>query len=125
MSDIEHGIISEIESAEGKPVVSGTTITTILDLDTLIVEAGVPEEFIKDINLETEANIKPLADRDRKYPGRVVHIAGMASSQSGETVVTVVLEVLDHDGFLMPNFNVDIEFSPSEVDESLPGESQD
>ena len=84
----------------------------ILDLATLVVETGVPEEFIKEISLGSDATIKPLADRDRTYEGRVIRVSSMARAGTGETVVDVVLDIIDHDGFLIPNFNVDIEFLP-------------
>ena len=117
ISDVENGIVNEITGSEGESALNGVTLVKILDLDTLVVEAGVPEEFIKEIHLESVASIKPLADPDRSYIGKVVHIAGMARSRGGETIVDVMLELIDHDGFLIPNFNVDIEFSPEQSEE--------
>lgn len=112
VSDVENGIIQEISGTEGEVVATGVALIKIIDLDSLVVEAGVPEEFIKEIDLESEAKIKPLADTDRSYTGRVSRISGMAVSRNGETVVDVELEIINHDGFLIPNFNVDIEFTP-------------
>lgn len=117
VSDVENGIVHHISGHEGEPATNGIALVTILDLATLVVEAGVPEEFIKDISLDDAATIKPLADPDRSYSGRVIHIAGAAEARSGETVVNIILEVPDHDGFLIPNFNVDIEFAPAQNDE--------
>ena len=125
VSDVENGIIQEISGTKGEVVATGVALVKILDLDSLVVEAGVPEEFIKDINLASVADIKPLADTDRKYAGKVTHIAGMAVSKNGETVVDVILEILDHDGFLIPNFNVDIAFSPEKPEQGEIDESAD
>ncbi len=106
------------KTAEGESVPHGIALVKILDLDTLVVEAEVPEEFIKEIALDSAATITPLADPERVYTGKVTHIAGMAKSRNGETVVDVTLEVLDHDGFLIPYFNVDIEFTHRPEDRS-------
>ena len=111
VSDVENGIVYEITKTEGEPVAPGVPLVKLLDLDSLVVEAGVPEEFVKDIALESTATITPLADPDRTYTGRVTHVAGMANSKNGETIVNVTIEVSDHDGFLLPYFNVDIEFA--------------
>ena len=125
VSDVKNGIIQEISGTEGEVVATGMTLVKILDLDSLVVEAGVPEEFIKEIEIDSEAKIKPLADSDREYVGTVTHISGMAVSRNGETVVDVILQIIDHDGFLIPNFNVDIEFSPEEkLDDEPKDEAQ-
>jgi HlyD family secretion protein len=116
--DVENGIFYEITKTEGEPVTLGIPLVRILDLDSLVVEALVPEEFIKEIALGDTATITPLADPDRAYAGQVTHIAGMANSRNGETSVNVTLEVLDHDGFLVPYFNVDIEFTPTQENDS-------
>ena len=118
ISDVENGIVQEVSGTKGEVVATGVALVKILDLDSLVVEAGVPEEFIKEIELESIAEIKPLADTEKKYVGTVTHISGMAVSRNGETVVDVVLSIEDHDGFLIPNFNVDIEFSPEEKEKA-------
>ena len=115
---MENGIVQEVSGTKGEVVATGVALVKILDLDSLVVEAGVPEEFIKEIELESIAEIKPLADTEKKYVGTVTHISGMAVSRNGETVVDVVLSIEDHDGFLIPNFNVDIEFSPEEKEKA-------
>ena len=124
VSDVENGIVREIKGTEGDVVATGVALIEILDLDSLVVNARVPEEFVKDIEPASIALIKPLADTDREYTGRVSRISGMAVSRNGETVVDVTLEILDHDGFLIPNFNVDIEFSPKESEGSETTETE-
>jgi hypothetical protein len=75
----------------------------------LYVLADVAEEFIKDVKLGKKATIIPVADNSRKYYGKVIRIADMAFEKNGETNVTVEISIDEQDGFLRPNFNVDVE----------------
>lgn len=112
ISDVDYGVVSEILCTEGEIISSGYNLISLIDQDSLYVEANVPEEFIKDIKLGNEAFIIPLADQDKKYTGNVTYIGSMAVESSGETIVPVHIKVNDNDGFLLPNFNVDIEIIP-------------
>ena len=114
LSDVEYGIIAEIMCTEGEIIDSGYNLISIIDLNSLYVEANVPEEFIKDIKLGNDAYVIPLADQDKKYTGNVTYIGSMAVESRGETIVPVHIKVNDNDGFLIPNFNVDIEIIPDE-----------
>lgn len=80
-----------------------------MNLDTLIVEAEVSEEFIKDVQIGAEAKILPLADSTKEYKGKVLKIADMGIEKNGETVVLVEISIENKDTFLRPNFNVDVE----------------
>ncbi len=113
-AELDNGIVYEILCTEGDSVPSENRLLSIIDLDSLYVEANVPEEFIKDIELGNEAFVIPLADDDRKYSGSVTYIGKMAVELHGETIVPVHIKVNDNDGFLLPNFNVDIEIIPDE-----------
>ncbi len=116
-TDIANGIVYEILCTEGDSISAGQNLLSIIDSDSLYVEASVPEEFIKDIQLGNEAFIIPLADQDRKYSGNITYIGSMAIESRGETIVPVHIRVNDNDGFLLPNFNVDIEIIPAIIQE--------
>ena len=80
----------------------------LVDLGSLIIEADVPEEFIRDVRLGAPVTIIPLADPTRESYGTVRQIAGMAVNRSGETIVPVQVSIDDDRGYLLPNFNVDV-----------------
>ncbi|MGE4283957.1 MAG: HlyD family secretion protein [Clostridia bacterium] len=106
--DIENGIIEKINNSAGDRLNDEKQIMSILDTDTLIVEANVAEDFIKDIKTGNKAIISPLADAGKEYQGTVARISNMAIEENGETVVPVEISIDKIDEFLLPNFNVNI-----------------
>jgi multidrug resistance efflux pump len=106
--DISNGVIEKINNAAGDRLDAEKQIMSILDLDTLIVQANVAEDFIKDVKADSKAIINPLANLDKEYEGRVSRISNMALEKNGETVVPVEITITEVDEFLMPNFNTNI-----------------
>lgn len=106
--DISNGVIEKINSAAGDRINDEKQIMSILDLDTLIVQANVAEDFIKDIKVGSKAVINPLANMEKEYEGTVSRISNMAVEENGETVVPVEITLSNADGFLLPNFNTNI-----------------
>jgi multidrug resistance efflux pump len=82
-----------------------------MDLNSVVVEANIAEEFIKDVKLNAPVVISPIADTAKTYKGYVVTISDMAVKQNGETVVPVQIAIDDMDGFLRPNFNVNVDIA--------------
>ncbi|NLW46658.1 MAG: HlyD family efflux transporter periplasmic adaptor subunit [Firmicutes bacterium] len=112
ISDYSKAVVYEISCAAGYTVGVGENqqkLLSIMNLDSLYVLADVAEEFIKDVKLDKKATIIPVADNSRKYYGKVIRIADMAFQKNGETNVTVEISIDEQDGFLRPNFNVDVE----------------
>lgn len=81
---------------------------SIANLDSLIIEAEVVEEFIKDIKEGLKVKIVPAADRTKEYEGRVIYISKMAYSKNGGTIVPIEISINNNDSFLQLNFNVDV-----------------
>ncbi len=106
--DLEHGVVEKINIAAGDRLNAEKQIMSILDLDTLIVQAKVVEDFIKDIKVGSKALINPLANPDQEYEGIVSRISNMAVLENGETVVPVEISIAKVDDFLLPNFNINI-----------------
>lgn len=106
--DIPNGVIEKINNAAGDRLNSEKQIMSILDLDTLIVQANVAEDFIKDIKLGSKAIINPLANPDKEYEGSISRISNMAVQENGETVVPVEITLINVDDSLLPNFNINI-----------------
>lgn len=106
--DIPNGVIEKINNAAGDRLDAEKQIMSILDLDTLIVQANVAEDFIKDIKVGSKAMINPLANPDKEYEGTVSRISNMAVEENGETVVPVEITINKVDDSLLPNFNMNI-----------------
>jgi multidrug resistance efflux pump len=106
--DVREGVVSEIGYAEGDFISRDKKLCSIIDLDSIIVEANVPEEFIKDVRIGSKAVVVPVADNARSYEGKVTRISSQAMKNNGETVIPVEITLGSRDGFLLPNFNVDV-----------------
>lgn len=108
ISTVHNGIVYDIGYATGDLVDSSKKILSIMDLDTLYVEAEISEEFIKDVKLNAVATIIPTADKSKEYKGKVAFISNKAILKNGETIVPIHISLDSPDEFLMPNFNVDV-----------------
>ncbi len=106
--DLDRAIVTDLSVHRGDPVGPGRLLLRLVDLGSLIVEADVPEEFIRDVRVGAPVTIIPLADPARESYGTVRQIAGMAVNRSGETIVPVQVSIDDDRGYLLPNFNVDV-----------------
>lgn len=108
VADIDRATVAEVAVGRGDPLGPGRLVLRLVDLESLIVEADVPEEFIRDVRIGAPVTIIPLADTSRQSYGTVRQIAGMAVNRSGETIVPVQVSIDDDRGYLLPNFNVDV-----------------
>lgn len=106
--DIPNGVIEKINNSAGDRLNAEKQIMSILDLDTLIVQANVAEDFIKDIKVGSKAVINPLANPEKEYEGTISRISNMAVQDNGETVVPVEITITETDESLLPNFNINI-----------------
>lgn len=111
ISDVEDGIVYDIGYTQGDNVSDSRKILSLMDLSAIMVEANIPEEFIKDVKIGSSVRIHPLADNLRSYSGKVTKVSDMAINQNGQTLVPVYVSVENTDEFLKPNFNVDVEIS--------------
>lgn len=104
----ENAAIYDIKYAAGHITDVSTKAFSIANLDSLIIEADVVEEFVKDIQSGAKVKIVPVADRTREYEGSVKYISKMAFSNNGETIVPIKISINNIDSFLLPNYNVDV-----------------
>ena len=111
ISDMERAIVYDLNYVKGENVNATKKVLSIVNLDSMIIEADVPEEFIKDIEIDSKVAIIPQADKSKKYNGKVTYISNRAKEKNGETTVFVEIDIEDNDGFLKPNFNVNLEIS--------------
>ncbi|WFA08639.1 efflux RND transporter periplasmic adaptor subunit [Tissierella sp. Yu-01] len=108
VSEFENAAIYDIAYSSGSMTDATQKAFTIVNLDSLIVEADVVEEFISDVKVGASVRIVPIADRTREYTGSVIYISKMAFTKNGETEVPIRISIDNMDSFLLPNYNVDI-----------------
>lgn len=83
----------------------------LIDADSLIVSAEVPEEFIGEIDSGAEVKIVPAANKKAAVMGRVTQIAGAAVEKDGERIVRVEVTPDGKSEFLRPGYSVDVTFT--------------
>lgn len=108
VSPFESAVVYDLGYEEGALIGSAKKFCTLADLDQLIIEADVTEDFIAEVKLGSAVTIVPVADRTKVYSGKVTRIADMAKVENGETLVGIEVSITDNDGFLKPNYNVDL-----------------
>ena len=106
--DVPKGIVFDIGYLQGDMASEAKKVFSIMNLDSMVVEANVPEEFIKDIKLGAQVTFSPQADKSKTYKGKVSYIASSAIVVNGETDIPIEVSIDNKDDFLMPNFNVDL-----------------
>ncbi len=111
ISTVEQGVVYEVGYISGDITTPAKKLLSIMDLDTLMIEANVAEEFIKDVKMGAEVSIIPVGDTSKKYKGKVTKIWDMAVKQNGETVIPIEVSIENKDEFLRPNFNVDVKIA--------------
>ena len=107
VADFE-GVVFDISCQPGDLLVPGKKLFSVMKFDTLTVEANIYEEFIRDVQMGAKVTILPVADKAKQYQGEVIGISAKAVKQNGETVVPIQISIENNDGFLKPNFNVDV-----------------
>lgn len=109
LSDVNSGVVYDISYVQGCKVDAYQKLFSILDIDSLIVQADIPEDFIKDVDLGAEVLIIPDADNSKKYKGKVTWISSKAVKNNGETDIPIEISIENKDDFLVVNMNVEIE----------------
>lgn len=112
VSPYDNAVIYDIQYETGHITDASKKAFSISNLDSLIIEAEVVEEFIKDVHVGARVRIVPVADRMREYEGSVKYISQMAFNNNGETIVPVKISIDNNDSFLLPNYNVDVYIMP-------------
>jgi multidrug resistance efflux pump len=108
VSEFENAAVFNIAYASGDKTDASKKSFGIVNLNKLVVEADIVEEFIKDVQIGATVRIVPIADRAREYEGKVMYISQIAFNKNGETVVPIKISIDNADSFIMPNYNVDV-----------------
>lgn len=108
ISPYESAVVYDIGYEEGALIAPSQKLCSLADLSQLMINADITEDFIAEVKIGAEVVIVPVADRSKSYHGKVVRIADMAKVENGETLIGVEIAIEDNDGFLKPNYNVDL-----------------
>lgn len=111
VSDIKNGLVQESTHVAGDSLPANTKLLNLVNMDSLVVEAEVSEDFIKDVKVGAEVDIQPVADSTKHYKGHVLSIADMGIEKNGETVILTEISIDNMDEFIKPDFNVDVKIS--------------
>lgn len=114
VSNLDNAIIKSISVTEGSTLGKQNMAAKVMELinaDSIVVRAEVPEEFVKNIKEGDKAEIIPKADNTKKITGTVTSIANMAVEKDGERIVKVeVKPVDDKEGLLKAGYSTDVKF---------------
>lgn len=109
--NMDNAVVAEIGYKNGDTINPAQKVLTLLDLNSIYIEAKINEEFTKDVQVGRKVTIKLAADSSRKYTGKVVSIPSSAITSNGETFLMIQVAIDNKDEFLIPNYNVDIQIS--------------
>jgi HlyD family secretion protein len=110
VAPFSNGVVADLNYSPGDRTYDDQDqpkILSVLDLNSLYVEVPVPENMIKYVNKGAEVELALISDPRKKYRGTVSGISEMAVTRNGETLFPVEVRVLNRDGSLLPNLNVD------------------
>ncbi|KGK91932.1 multidrug transporter [Desulfosporosinus sp. HMP52] len=119
IADVPNGVVTDLGCTQGDIIIDPEKkLLSILNKDSVLIEANVAEEFIKDVKIGAEVTISPDADKSRTYNGKVLFIAEKAVLKNNETTIPVRISIENPDDFLLPEFNVvvKISFDSTKVD---------
>ena len=105
VSHIENGIVKNIGVINGTAVGTqymATRILQLIDMDSIVVNAEVDEEFIKTVSLGMKVNIVPAQDNNLSIPGEVIHISNLAVEKDGKQIIIVQVKPQDPQWELKP-----------------------
>jgi multidrug resistance efflux pump len=108
VSDIDNGMVQQITCVAGDTIQPNNKIVNLVNMNNIIVEAYVPEDFIKDVKVGAAVEIYPLADDKKMYKGEVIKSLGLSVEKNGENLILTQISIKNVDEFLKPNYNVDV-----------------
>lgn len=113
VSDLAHGIVKKINVQKGT-VLSGQTaqtVITVIDADSIYVNAEVPEEFIGEISEKSRVFIVPTSDQDVRIAAHIVKIPNMAVDVDGDRIINIKVMPDENSPYIKPGFTAEVYFS--------------
>lgn len=116
------GAIIETNAVEGQMLTDSTVIMKVADLTQIDVDAYVSEYDIASIQVGQRVELTSDGIENKTYTGEVTKIEPVATSQStisgSETVVPIVVHMLDADELVKPGFSFDLEIITVELEDA-------
>lgn len=114
IADIDNMIIYDIACNEGTIVGQGESEAPLIksmDENTLYISVDIPEEFISQVAINSEAEIVPYASKEASIKGKVIRLADRAIKQNGETIIKADIALEGKNSILKPGLTVDVKIS--------------
>lgn len=108
VSEFENGLVQGITLVPGNILSPSMKLFSVVDLNSLVVEADIPENQVKYAKVGSAVTIVPVADTSKSYTGKITAISASGTVKNGETVVTAEIAIDKPDESIKPNFNVDV-----------------
>lgn len=86
------GVVGSLSAAQGSPVSKGSVAAVIYPLDTMRVEAAVPEDSRRLIKAGDKVTIELETDEAAVYTGEVVLVSAVAEQGTGEVSYKVLVD---------------------------------
>ena len=109
------GVVSEIGAREGQSVSAGTVLFRLNGLETVWVEAALPQGSTGDIRAGTPVEARVSAQPGRAFKGRVEAVLPQVDAASRTMRARIVLD--NRDQLLLPGMYAEVLLSPSEAEE--------
>ncbi|MBN2897596.1 MAG: efflux RND transporter periplasmic adaptor subunit [Clostridia bacterium] len=113
------GVVTQLNIEEGEIPKESDVMIEIQDLANLKIEASISEYEVNSIQEGQRVEITTLSDDDKVYDGVVERIYPSGEISGSEVFVTVLIDVLNEDTNLKPNFSANLEIMVAEKDDAL------
>ncbi len=90
------GLVGERHVSPGQVIAPSQSLTTLVDLDPIKLEAGVPERFLGQLQIGQTINVKVPAYPDRSFEGEVYFISPEVDPDTRNAVVKARIPNSDH-----------------------------
>jgi Cu(I)/Ag(I) efflux system membrane fusion protein len=116
------GVVTELAAREGMTVEMGSPLFTLNGIDSVWVNAAVPEREAALLKLDTAVTARTAALPDRTWMGSVQAILPTVDVQT--RTVAARIELANPDGALLPGMFVDLELASAAVEAlTIPSEA--
>ena len=113
------GEITNVYVDTGDSITYENTLFEIQDLDDLQVEASISEYEINDIEVGQRVLVNTLGNKEKYYEGVVSKVYPSGEISGSEVYIPIILELLNEDRDLKPNFSANIEIFTKSKDDAF------
>ncbi len=110
------GVVTALNIEEGEIPKESDVMIEIQDLANLKIEASISEYEINAVEVGQEVTITTLGNEDQSYKGMVELIYPSGVIEGSDVYVTVLIDVLNEDEMLKPNFSANLDILTASKD---------